>query len=735
MEQYLNRREPSRIRASSRTPAPVARSIRSGGGTNPRTLTFLNNVGAILRSTENDALRINTAVTGGTIIVDNAGLIQAGGAGFAGLGQALDFRAIAAASGVTLTITNRATGIIEALTDDAIRPGQNATINNFGIIRSFGANTSGGAAGTSDGIDTGARTGVVVSNQTGGLISGARHGITADTDVAVVNQAGATIIGRNGSGVGSDGSGTVTNYGTITGAYAGAGNIFNSSGVASLNGDGDGIDTDLAATIINYGTIQGTGAGGFDSGGRANNSEGLALGGGTITNFGTITGAGRGIIVNNDLIASRSGIAATTITNHAGASIIGQNGFAIRLENKLGTAADNDTIVNYGTIIGNGTIPDPNAIVLMENGTVDVNSVGTLDGVVYTGTGSARFIRGDGSAIQMGQGNDVLTNYGIITGNTGRAINMEGGNDTVNIHAGSRISGLVNGGTGTDTLNYTKAGLTDAHRAALLAGQTVNIGGTLYTSFEVFAGGSRSFSSFATGGGVGVANLLDNLPNTVGGSANVIAMLDAVASASDVGAALNQLSPSSMQALASFATNNALFITSMVTNRLNDIRQGGLNVDMSGAGNAMAMFNNNVFAGNRTSNAGQLHAHINSLLSPELGFAGSSEGGTMQNPSLTAFARGGSPDPVFKARPAADVEFERGCFCQQRRPHRAGRGPGRCAGHEIYDRQLPRRCRSPPERQLDRRRVRRLRPHQRRPRHQRQHDQDRHRLRRRLCAL
>ena len=178
--------------------------------------------------------------------------------------------------------------------------------------------------------------------------------------------------------------------------------------------------------------------------------------------------------------------------------IIGQSGFAIRLENKLGTAADNDTIVNYGTIVGNGAIPDPNGVVLLENGAVDPNSVGTLDGVVYTGTGSARFIRGDGSAIQMGEGSDVLTNFGVITGNNGLAVNMEGGSDTVTINAGSRITGLVNGGAGTDTLNYNKVGLTEAKRAALQAGQTVNIGGTLYTSFEVVTGAASPFSSFAT---------------------------------------------------------------------------------------------------------------------------------------------------------------------------------------------------------------------------------------------
>lgn len=569
-----------------------------GGGTlTPRTLTFLNTIGAVVRTVQNDAFRINSAVTSGTIIVDNAGLIQAGGTGYAGLGQALDFRAIAAASGVTLTITNRATGVIESLTDDAVRPGRNATINNFGIIRSFGANTSGGANGTADGIDAGGNIGVVVTNQNGGLISGARHGITADTDITVVNLAGGTITGRNGSGVGSDGAGTVTNWGRITGAYAGVGNIFNSDGTAQVNGDGDGVDIDNAATIINHGIIEGTGAGGFDSGGRANNSEGISIGGGSITNDGTISGASFGIVVNKDTNADRSGVAATTITNDVGGLIVGQNGFAIRLENKTGTAADNDTIVNRGTIIGNGTIPDPTAIVRLGSGAVDTNSTGTLNGVVYTGTGSARFIRGDGSAIQMGEGNDTLTNYGTIIGNTGRAVNLEGGNDTMNVMAGSRIVGLVDGGVGTDTLSYNKVGLTEAKRAALQAGQTVNIGGTLYTSFEVVTGAALSFSSFATSGAArGVATLFDNGSTTTAGSAGMVALIDAVASAPDVGAALSQLSPAAYQGLARFGIAGAQQTTSLVGQHLTDARINGSGVDLSGASAAMAMFNDGLFS-------------------------------------------------------------------------------------------------------------------------------------------
>jgi uncharacterized protein YhjY with autotransporter beta-barrel domain len=542
-------------------------------------LQVVNNAGATIQSRD-DAIRVTgttgTTTTTGAFLIDNAGTIKTIGTSS---GQAIDFDNINS-SGATITIINRATGMISAASADAIRPGQGATVTNYGLIFSDGA-----VGASNDGIDWQARTGTVL-NMAGGTISGFRHGITSDTGVNVSNEAGGVILGRNGSGIGSDGTGTVVNYGRITGAYNGSG-----------TGDGDGVDIDFAATITNYGTIEGTGAGGFDSGNRANNSEGISIGGGTVTNSGLISGASYGIVVNNDsnVDNSRSGVAATTITNNVGGTIIGQNGFAIRLENKTGTAADNDTIVNRGTIIGNGAIPDPNAIVQLGSGAADPGSVGPLNGVVYTGTGSARFIRGDGSAIQMGEGADVLTNYGIIIGNNGRAVNMEGGNDTVNIMKGSRITGLVDGGAGTDTLNYTTIGLTEAKRAALQSGQTVNIAGTLYTSFEVVTGAAQSFSSLASGSGRGVASVFDNGSPTVAASPAALALIDSVAGAADVGAALSQLSPAAYQGLGRMTIGSAAQTTSMVGQRLTQGRFGGSGNDLSGAGAALAMFDDGNF--------------------------------------------------------------------------------------------------------------------------------------------
>lgn len=451
--------------------AGTGRAIR--GTSNNVVFNVTVGSGALVQAYSDDAIQAQT----GTFNVTNSGTIYSGSniattpTSAQATGQALD---LANATGGT--VINNATGVIRADGHDAVRLGSNMTMTNHGtvyaatVVNDSPANNAFNTPAGSTTETYSAGEGVSFENGSNssldnyGTISGARHGVESDvsaTNITITNREGGEIIGRNGSGIGFDatnasaGNVVIHNYGLVRGDYAGAGHVIDRTGSASLtnDGDGDGIDIDGAVTINNHATgrIISTGAGGFDTGGRANNSEAVAIGGGIIVNDGLIQGANRGIIVNNDSVASRSGGTATSITNNEGATIEGLDGYAIRLENKLGDARDNDTIINAGTIIGSGSIPDPDAVVLRQNGLFDPNSTGTLDGVVYTGTGSARFIRGEGSAIQMGEGADVLTNTGTITGNTGLAINMEGGDDTVNFNAGT-ITGTINGGTGTDTI-------------------------------------------------------------------------------------------------------------------------------------------------------------------------------------------------------------------------------------------------------------------------------------------
>jgi hypothetical protein len=490
--------------------AAASRGVR-GANSN---VTFNVTVGGsgLIQAFGDDAIQARN----GTFNVTNNGTIYSGSNILSspvtaiGTGQALDL-----ASAVGGIVINN--GLIRADGHDAVRLGSDMTMTNYGTVRTngvvndnsannvFNAPPNNSVAQTfsaNDGVSFEGGANSSLNNY--GLITGSRHGTETDTgatNIVLTNQAAGIIIGRNGSGFGSDATSavvsniTVHNYGIIRGDFAGVGNIIDRTGAASFtqDGDGDGVDIDGAGTVNNYGggQIKGTGANGFDSGGRANTADGIAIGGGIINNSGLIQGAGVGIVVNNDTSLSRSGVAATTITNNATGTIEGLNGYAIRLENKLGDARDNDTITNAGIIIGNGSIPNPSGTVTLQNGATDTNSSGTLNGVTYAGTGVARFIRGDGSAIQTGEGNDVINNSGTITGNTGRAINMEGGNDILNIQGGAAsITGSIDGGTGTNTMNIT-----------LGAGNTFSYSGTIINFNTSVQSGTFNYTGASTLGG------------------------------------------------------------------------------------------------------------------------------------------------------------------------------------------------------------------------------------------
>ena len=182
----------------------------------------LTNHGTI--TSANDAFRINNSLTDGVVLVDNHGSITTTGAGS---GQAIDFAAVTAAT--SITITNRAGGLIQAADADAMRPGSNAVVNNYGDI--VGATVS----NDSDGIDGQNNAGITVNNYATGSIQAARHAITGNAPIAVNNWG--EILGNLGSGINLDTLSTdttaVTNHGTITGTAGGT-------------SDGDGVDVDGA---------------------------------------------------------------------------------------------------------------------------------------------------------------------------------------------------------------------------------------------------------------------------------------------------------------------------------------------------------------------------------------------------------------------------------------------------------------------------------------------------------
>jgi hypothetical protein len=219
--------------------------------------------------------------------------------------------------------------VIGAADNDAIRPGNDSTINNHGEIISQNASS---ASSGNDAIDfqssttpeltTGSAT---VNNFSDGTIIGARHGITGKFAITVNNDG--TITGQLGSGINLDtvsGTTDVVNHGTISGTSGGT-------------QDGDGIDVDYLLSLDNYGSVQAFGTS------TGNLSEAVTIGGGTINNYatGVIQSVQRAITVDD----SNDGNAPASTTIYNEGSIIGGNGEAISITDTL-----IDTITNKGII-------------------------------------------------------------------------------------------------------------------------------------------------------------------------------------------------------------------------------------------------------------------------------------------------------------------------------------------------------------------------------------------------
>lgn len=415
-----------------------------------------NRTGALIQGT-NDGLRFQTNPTaGGSLSVINAGTIAS-----TVEGQAIDLETLNNPA-FTTTLVNETTGMIHAVGNDAIKTGSNATVTNYGLIYTDTApQDKNGQDQKWDGIKIGNSTGVTVYNH--GTISADRHGVDLKTDATLYNYEGASVTGRNGSGFGSDGSGTVYNWGTITGAIADG----------KINGDGDGVDIDNIGHVYNAGTIQGLGAKGVDSGGRPNGSEGIAMGGGSIVNTatGVIRSVDNGILVDDG--AEGAGVAATTLAN-AG-RIEGESGFGIKLIGEY-----DDSVTNSGTISGG------NGLALSLGAGND--SLTVLTGGVFHGL------------VDGGEGIDELALNG--TGSFGNSANFE----TLRVSGGSwtlsSVDDFSQGGVVT-------SGATLVNQGSILGELLIEQGATYAGGGSV--GGLQVDGTLLTNTGMGVAAVAGDL--------------------------------------------------------------------------------------------------------------------------------------------------------------------------------------------------------------------------------
>ncbi|WP_041797936.1 ExeM/NucH family extracellular endonuclease [Rhodopseudomonas palustris] len=420
-------------------------------------LTVNNQAGGVIRGAVTPQ---QAGQADATITVNNAGVMEADG-------RVLDFRSFDG-SGASAVINNLAGGIIRqyGTNTDVIRPGNDGVVNNWGTITTDPSFVAGG-----DLIDFQSDTGGKVNNYAGGLMEGARHVVTGDNAVTVVNHG--TMIGRNGSAVNLDTDGSleqkavITNYGVMEGRSA-----------ELTDSDGDAIDVDGLVEVLNYGKISGLGAEGYHDG-EPNVSEAIAIGGGEIRNYATgeIYGYGRAIQVDNSSNSNALGV--TTITNdgliqgdgHGPEGVSAEDAARFDLRgneaiNLVGTYADslfnsatgrivggvamgggNDTLSNDGSITATGG----SAVNMGEGDDLLVNRA-VITGDVLLGAGTDELINQSSGVITgdvtFGDGNDKLGNTGKIVGD----VDLGAGDDFVNIWIGSDIQGQILLGDGNDLL-------------------------------------------------------------------------------------------------------------------------------------------------------------------------------------------------------------------------------------------------------------------------------------------
>ncbi|MBR0712567.1 autotransporter domain-containing protein [Bradyrhizobium liaoningense] len=367
-------------------------------------------------------------------------------------------------------ISNTATGVISGNTGISLVGGAPVSLGP-------GLFNSGKITGTgSDAVYLGSDSAVV--NQAGATIIGAANGINVVHDLNLINAGTITGAGLSGVVFGPTASGahsTIHNDsgGTITGFQAGISGsgdnagVYNAGTISASNGTGVSV-SGLNFQIDNNvgGSISGVNGIANVSGSIILNNQGAiaasgsnagwavyASGGGAVTNSGTITSDGGGI-------------------NSPGSSAL--------------------TVINTGSISGGGTsvvgigIRAVGALVLTNSGSITTS--GAIGTAVFAGAGStitnnASGVVSGASGISITGNNSTITNAGTISGSMASITYVSGSTGHVlnvlpsavfngAIHYNNTIGNTINFGTGSYTLPVDQY---------LVASNTINLSSSAQT--------------------------------------------------------------------------------------------------------------------------------------------------------------------------------------------------------------------------------------------------------------
>ena len=358
------------------------------------------------------------------------------------------------------------------------------SITNAGLIRSTGTGFAGVLA-----------NGGTIDNQAAGLIAAAGNGITLQTGMSTLTNAG-IIVGQTHGVYGAGAAQALINSGVI--ATGQATDATTQLSQIQRDGSGDGVLFLAGGSVTNQ-------AGGFIVG----NGSGVSISGGTasLLNAGTIEG-GTGWGVS---LTAGSGV--SELTNQAGGRIAGGNAGAILLAGDGGlnvVLAANS--VTTGNIVSSGA------------GARTLDISGTLDGGYDASAGAGRDVvtlRAGGSlgSAHLGAGDDRFIYVG---GSIGGMIDGGAGYDTLFADFGAGNSGSVSlasftqfEGFGVLSGNVTLTGTSNAPDADIFAGNGAGTGGTVMfdgttgLTGDIYVNGGSIVANTAGAFGSGTIHMID----------------------------------------------------------------------------------------------------------------------------------------------------------------------------------------------------------------------------------
>lgn len=365
---------------------------------------------------------------------------------------------LGSAAGETGTVAQGASLTLGGSTVAVNITGNNAVLNNAGSIVQTG---TGRAIRDNKGV-----TGLVINNgSTGNQAALIR---TADADVIQMNVPAASVTLNNYGTMlslnASNGGAQAVDFASVTGA-----NVVNNyaGGLLQAN-EADAVRPGANGVVNNAGTIRSSAnTGGGSDGIDGQNNSGIA-----VNNSGLVNGGRHGITGGQLDAASAFTMA---ITNNAGATIAGSNGSGLNIDGFNGRQVL--TVVNGGTIVGNGVTGDGDGIDV--DGLANITNSGIIRSTNAVELPSAGLAYSEG----ISAGGGRIVNSGTIEGlvaagnanAVGRGITLAG-NDVAGAQPGTR-EGLYGNATIVNQAGGTIRGQSDSAIVAVGAasGFTVTI--------------------------------------------------------------------------------------------------------------------------------------------------------------------------------------------------------------------------------------------------------------------